>query len=251
MHENLFKFWIDGVCNEDLGIVPQSFPKFSGAEPKVTTYSIPGRNGDLTYWDGTYSNVSVKIPCFLTDATNVETALSAVSALVADGGYHKFVISSEPGRYRMARLVAAPEINIRMMRLAPFTLEFDCKPQRWFDAEDAVTLSGTGGTIFNPTAFVSKPLMRCTFNSGNGGVTMTITNSKGTDTVYFGVLGSTAEWIEIDFDSKTAVLSTGEEFYIDTFDSDGFAAGENVIAVTSVYSDRFSSMEIIPRWWTL
>lgn len=251
MHNSLFKFWIDGVCNEDIGIIPQSFPTFSGASPKVTTYAIPGRNGELTYWDGTYSNVQVKIPCYVVDAISVEPAISAVNALVSGGGYHKFVISTEPGRYRMARCLAAPDINIRAMHLAPFVLNLNCKPQRWFDATEMIDIAGTGGTIFNHTAFVAKPVMRCHLASGNGGVTMTITNSDGTSTVYFGILGSDADWIEVDFESKTAVLSTGEEYHIQTFDADGLAPGLNTIAVTSVSSDRFAAISVEPRWWTL
>lgn len=251
MHKNLYKIWIDGTCNEDLGIIPQAYPTFSGAEPKVTTYAIPGRNGDLTYWDGTYSNVQVKIPCYVIDAINAEPAISAVNALVADGGYHKFVISTEPGRYRMARFLSAPDINIRAMHLAPFSLNLDCKPQRWFDSAEKIDIAGTGGTIFNPTAFVAKPVMRCTFASGNGGVTMTITNGRGASTVYFGVLGSDADWIDVDFESKTAALSTGEEYHIQTFDADGLAPGLNTITITSVLTNRFSAISVDPRWWTL
>lgn len=254
MHNSFCTFWLDGVCSDDLGVVVQSPPVFGGAEPKVTTYSIPGRNGDVNVWDGTYTNVTGEIECYLLDPDNVEPLISAVNALLSDGAYHKLILSTEPGRYRMARLVNSAEINIRVMRLAPFTLTFDCKPQRFFDSNDMLALPGTGGIVYNPTAFASRPLIRAYTNPDAAirNATITITNGDHKSELSLGALTESG-YIEIDYDSKSAIWRDGEVQHIYTaFPAEGFWGGQNSLVVsTNLTTIPFSKLEIYPRWWTL
>ena len=80
-------FWLDDVCSEDIGIRVIDFPTFTGAEKRVTKYTIPGRNGDLTYWDGSFGNVSCEINCFIVSADKIDEALTAVNGWLAGSGY--------------------------------------------------------------------------------------------------------------------------------------------------------------------
>lgn len=252
-------FWIDGVSSEELGIKVSEFPTFSGAKPRVTKYSIPGRNGDLTYWDGSYENTSVEISCFVIDAAKVELALTAVNGWLTDCSYRKFVISSEPGRYRMARITNAAEIAIKMGVLAPFAIELDCKPQRFFASETPLLYTSDTGEVYNATGFDALPIMRCYFaenaNISGTGV-IQFSNSYGKFRLLIPNTGlSGSEWLEIDMETKSARNDAGESISVTT-DSTGFPTFCNGVTTFSIGNSMaaivwFSKIELYPRWWTL
>lgn len=253
-------FWFDGVCSDDLGIVVSNFPVFSGAEPKVTTYSIPGRNGDLTRWDGTYKNVSADFKCYVADTSRVAEALTAINGWVSDAGYKKFVVSTEMGRYRMARITNAAEIGIRMGVIAPFTLKFDCKPQRFYEGEKP-RVFGTNGTITNLTRFNALPLLRCTIvpqiSSFAGAERISFNNALGKQVIILSASHLTAipSYIDVDLESLTAVTDGGVNVPI-YFEEGGYpklCPGETTFSAYNslAQSQWFSGIEILPRWWTL
>ena len=246
-------FWIDEVCSNDIGIKVIGFPTFTGAEKRVTKYSIPGRNGDLTYWDGSFSNVSCEISCYIASKDRIADALSAVNNWLSGSGYLRFAISSEPGRYRMARVTNAADIGIRMGVLAPFTLLLDCKPQRFFDDESTVTIPVSGGTMYNATKFVAEPKMRCYRTAGGILAEEILVKSDSAE----GVVRMThtdgvrsANYIDIDFESKAAVNDAGENIPIEKFSTNGLSPGLNTIK-SNLSASWFSNIEILPRWWTL
>lgn len=253
---SMVTFWFDGVCSDDLGIVVSSFPVFSGAEPKVTKYSVPGRNGDLTYWDGTYKNVSVELKCYIADVSKIETALTAVNDWLADIGYKKLVISTELGRYRMARITNAAEIGIMMGVIAPFTIKLDCKPQRFYD-DETPRVFGTSGTIVNPTRFNALPLLRCQMASSAESIAgvefIHFLNALGESKVGL-TLSSRPFYIDIDLESRRAVTNTGENVPL-RLESDYpmLCPGETSFSTSNSLAqvEWFSSITIFPRWWTL
>ena len=52
--DNFFIF--DGKRSYSMGIELQGPVSVSGATPNITEYRIPGRNGGLHEWDGTYAD---------------------------------------------------------------------------------------------------------------------------------------------------------------------------------------------------
>ena len=253
-------FWLDDVCSADLGIVVQGFPTFSTAEPRATLYSIPGRNGDLCVWDGSYENISAEIKCYIANTSDVETALAATNGWLNYGAYKKFVISSELGRYRLARVTNAAEIAIRMGALAPFSVKLNCKPQRFYD-DDTPRVFGNSGKITNPTVFDAKPLLRCHWANGaqkGGNEFLTITNEKGTCRIGLGLLAQVPipDYIDVDLDSLSAVTSNG---YNVPLSFEGvhpvFCPGDTEFAssnsLASPNMEWFGQIDVYPRWWTL
>lgn len=253
-------FWLDGVSSEELGIKVTAFPTFSGAEPRVTKYSVPGRNGDLTYWDGSYKNTAAELSCFIADASKVELALTAVNNWLRDCGYKKFVISSELGRYRKARITNAAEVAIRMGVLAPFTIKLDCKPQRFFDNETPLHYTQGGGEVYNATGFDALPLLRFYISTTTSIVTaqdIKFSNARGDFRLILNDIFrfSDAQWIDIDMEKKSAVTDTGDILSITT-DPTGFpvfCAGVTAFSAGSASTsvNCFSGVDLYPRWWTL
>lgn len=246
-------FWYDDICSEDLGIRVTPFPEFSAAKPRVTKYSIPGRNGDLTYWDGSFKNVSADLNCTILDSHGVELALTKVNHWMTDCGYKKFVISTEPGRYRLARITNAAEIAIRMEILAPFVINLDCKPQRFYDDETPLIFSGESWKIYNDTGFEAQSRLRIflpddtTFATAQ---TIYFSNSSGEFYIIIPAPWlSASKWIEIDLAARTAINDTGKSVAATTGDTGYPVICNGVTTISGV--DWAEKAEIYPRWWTL
>lgn len=239
MRQDCNYFWIDGKRSDELGIVLQSPVTFSSPVPNVTAQSIPGRNGDLHFFDGSYGNVTGTVRCFLLNQENASMALSNLARLCfLEPGYHRLEVSSEPGFYRMARIAEGAETEIRKNILAPFSLAFDCKPQKFLIAgEVEMELPEHGGILYNQW-FPALPLIRL-YGSGSGGLVVNgVTIS----------VSSIDEYLDLDCDIQEAYK--GSKLQNNKISSNDFPVlkpGSNSIAWTG----GINRVTLIPRWWTL
>lgn len=238
-------FSIDGERSDLIGIYLQGPITFGAAEPKLKTVSVPGRNGDLHFFDGSFSNVPGTAKCFALKEESVNEVLNATARwCLLDPGYHRLETMEEPDYYRLARVCAGPETEIRMKRLAPFSLKFDCKPQKFFlDGDDVINISASGATIQNP-GFPSLPLIDV-YGSGAG------TLSVGGYDISFN--DSFSGPITIDCDTQNAYQKIGSNapenknsvIYAPKFPV--LSPGSNTIS----WMGGITSVKITPRWWTL
>lgn len=152
-------FYLDGVDARSVGIKLQSPVEFSDAVPVVDIQSIPGRNGDLVWDTGSYENRSGSASCFCLQK-DVEKALSAAGRFLMSGkGYRRLETSDDPDHFWMARVENSPEIAMRLRTLAPFSIDFDCKPQRFLkDGENTIVFTESG-SLFNQYGQVALPLI--------------------------------------------------------------------------------------------
>lgn len=248
------KFWLDGICSDDLGIVVSNFPRFSSATPNVTLYSIPGRAGSLTRWDGTWGNVSGEIDCYVADLSRAQDAVSAVNDILCSSGgnYVELVTSDDVSRSRRVRLTNFAQASIRMKTLAPFTLKFSCMPQVYYRDEVKATYTAPGGKIYNPTQQKVYPQFRMYRNSGSiTGDYIFFLKHTGWKENSLHILPEEfngKDYVDIYCESRFAILQGGDEAAI--FVPDLYLApGENEIA----FSDGgvLSSVDMSVRWWTL
>lgn len=238
MHPHDF-FWIDTVCCTDVGLRLQSPVTFSTPQPDVETVSVPGRNGDLVFFRGGYGNIAGKARCFALMPDRVDIALNAIAKwTLSDPGYHRLTVSNEPDVYRLARVSIGPQTEIRVRRLAPFELAFDCKPQKFFPSGEFPVSLEAPGELYNAFGFNALP--RITVH-GNGpgtlsvdGVTVDIKALDG-----FLILDSETQNAYKDTQNKNRDISAGE-FPV-------LHHGKNYIGWTG----GIQRVEIIPRWWTL
>lgn len=150
MLKNLF--WLDGVCCADVGIRLQGPVTFGGASPNGEELQIPGRNGVLHIYDGSYSNVTGTARCFALARGSVAAALAAAARwALQEPGYHRLEVSEEPELFRLAAVTSGPETEIRMRTLAPFEIQFTCKPQRFLrSGARSILLPASGAVLHNP-----------------------------------------------------------------------------------------------------
>lgn len=235
-------FWIDDMCSDDIDVHLQGPVSFSAAEPNVKTVSVPGRNGDLHIFGGSYKNVSGEARCFALEPEYVETVLHAVSKwCLLSSGYHKLQTSEEPAHYRLARIAVGPETEIRLRRLAPFTIRFDCKPQRFLISGDHPQ-NLTAPTVLHNDGFPALPIIKV-YGIGDGTLTV------GGITVNLLGLEDT---ITLDCEMQNAYREVGGvlenmNLHIYAPEFPNLPPGDTAVSWTG----GVQRVEIIPRWWTV
>lgn len=230
-------FVFDGVDSRSLGLRQQGPMEFDGAEPVVTSIEVPGRNGDLHYFDGNYSNIEAEVSCYVL-RKDVDKALSAINRWLMMGfGYKRLEVSSEPDYYRMARVAGGPGTEIRVNLLAPFDITFDCKPQKFLkDGEKTITI--TEATTLQNEWFPSLPLLKI---YGSSSATLTV----GDTTIRISSIDS---YVTLDCELQDAYKGTANKnSTITAPEFPRLESGENAITWTG----GITKIEITPRWWTL
>lgn len=236
MNNDYFTF--RGVDSGYYGIVLQEPLRLSPAVPKVTTSVIPGRNGDLHTFEGTYENRSITARCYILKSTTeaLEAQITSANAWLTRGSsYYRFVDSNDPSHFMLARPVQGIEKSVRGGLLNPFELEFDAKPQRF--REDGETAYIVTSSIYNPTSFPSRPILRIeasesgyvSFKSG------TLNFSTGGTFIYDAETDDAK--FSNDINANSLVMSRG---IIE------LRQGDNQVSMRGV-----TSLQITPRWWEI
>lgn len=238
LNENFFYGGKNALSN---GIYLQRPITFSGAEPDVETIHVPGRNGDLSIYTGAYKNRKGTAECYCIrgyhqrDVEQVVTMATAM--LLGKKGYNRLECTNDPMHYWMAKVVNGPQIEDRLRTLNPFTVEFDCMPQRFLKSGEVAVRVTNGSTILNPTAFPALPLIHI---NGTGAGRLQIGE-------YVVEIKSLDENITLDSDTQNAYSGTtnlNSTIFAPEFPK--LMDGLNEISFTGNWT-----VELIPRWWTL
>lgn len=238
MHKDLF--WLDGTRCDSVGIVLQGPLTFSAPTPRRESLIVPGRSGDLHIYDGSFENITGEARCYALHPGRVHEALNAIARwTMLEPGYHRLEVSEEPDYYRMAAVTSGPATDIRMRTLAPFSISFDCQPQKFYiSGQRTLTFTSPGGAIHNP-GLKSLPKL-VVYSSGAGAIN----------------IGSVPVTINGAFPSGLT---------LDCETQDAYSAGSNQNAAISApefpslphglstvgWSGGVTKIEIVPRWWTL
>lgn len=228
-----------GRSTNEFGIWISGEGTYGAPERNVQTQEVAGRNGNLLFDMGNFRNITLKYPAAIkTDMpSRIRDFLNFAGSQV---GYQRLEDTYHPYEYRMARFQSKLSIDSAgyMNRSGQFTLEFDCKPQRFLKSgEDSIDFTGSG-ILYNRTEFEAKPLLRV-FGSGAGSVGI------GSQTI---TISSISEYVDIDCEImdayKGAVNCNGNVSFTDDI---VLKPGNNNIAK----SGNISKVTIIPRWWII
>lgn len=232
-------FYLDGIDAEEYGIRLQRPIEFEDAMPIVETVHVPGRNGDLVFSTGAYSNRRAIANCFVLSHNHAKDELSrAAKFLFSSVDYRKFEVSDDPEHFLFARVASGAKINNRLRSLCDFSVEFDCKPQRFLKSGLYPVSYDEAGTLVNFNSEEAKPIITVW---GNGSGRLQV----GENVVEI-----------IDFDGSIILDCDLQNAYngIENMNRNISAAkfpilkaGENAIS----FSGGISKVEIIPRWWEL
>lgn len=231
-------FYIDGVNARDLGIYLQREIEFSAPIPNVEKQSVIGRNGDILFESGTYANRTATAICFCLDK-DVQNSLNEVNTfLFKKNGYRRLEIQSDPDHFWLARIKNGAQITQRANLLAPFSIVFDCKPQKFLRSGEELFSFSHESTLFNKTWNIAKPLI--------------VVHGYGEGNLQIGDI-----YVRLDKINGSVILDCESQ---NAYNGDG-NQNENIYApefpilkggLNNIYFDGdISKIDIYPRWWDL
>nr|DAF75086.1 MAG TPA: distal tail protein [Caudoviricetes sp.] len=230
----------NGISSQDLHIQVQTEPDYDFPEKDYEVTHVPGRNGDIVIDQGSWQNVSRKYNLAM-DALKIsytEVASKLVQWLHSASGYARLEDSYEPDFYRMAMYKDSGSITNIYNKAGQIEVEFTCKPQRYFKSGEVADIFTASTEYRNPTDFPAKPLIKI-HGSGPGTVKIgscTVTINDIVDGMIVDSEQQDTYKDQMNCNSKVSILEYPK-----------LEAGNNAITL----SGGVTSIEIIPRWWTL
>lgn len=176
VNENEKGFEFDGESSKAFDLFITGGTIFDAPERDVEMIEIPGRNGAFVHDLGRFQNVTVTYKCALSSTKEhefVDAMRKVRQWLCSKRGYCKLSDDFNPGEYRLAKFKDYIEVTNEAPVVGRFNLSFDCMPQRFLLNGDNPVAVSDGGSIFNPTMFDAKPLLKV-----NGYGTITINGEE-------------------------------------------------------------------------
>ncbi|MBQ3503671.1 MAG: hypothetical protein IJA75_03070 [Oscillospiraceae bacterium] len=242
------KLWLDGKSSRDFGLAITGAGTYDAPERDLEFVSIEGRNGDLVFDRGRYKNIIVEYPASICRKFgDYERPLK--EWLYGSHDYRRLEDDYSPDTYRLGVFRGPLNFDVLpLARAAELTLRFECKPQRWLKSgEKLIVLENTGvehgAFVNNPTPFPALPII--------------VVNGNGAGTL---------SWTDENRVERTLEILDMEYFLtLDCELMEAFRGSENkngsikapVFPVIPGGGTRFkttggiTSLEIVPRWWTL
>lgn len=247
----------NGVSGADAGLLFPSPLELSAPEPRVATESVPGRNGDVHIFDGSYKNRTAYLRGCLYEGY-VKGAFDVFNEwLFAKQGYLRLETADDPGHFMMARVANGSSVLTRANKVAPVDVKFDCKPQRFLTNGETVSTvykADANPTLLNNyTKYYSKPLIKINYTVSTGTGQILIDREDGMITVQVATLKlanfGTTVYYDAEIDTTYNDYGGGTSYDdVISYDKDiELAPGANNIAVAG----DIDSIEITPRWWVL
>lgn len=233
-------FTFNGRSTQEFGIWISGEATFSAPERNVVIQEVDGRDGALIFDKGNFKNVPLEYPAFIKEDMphRVRDFLNYAGAQI---GYKRLEDTYHPYEYRMARFITNPAITSRgyMNRSGEFTLEFDCKPQRFLKSGEQKIVLTSNNTILNRTNFDAKPLLRV-YGSGAGTV------SIASETI---TISQIDEYVDIDCEIMDAFKGATNCNSNVAFSADDIVlhSGNNGVSFTGA----ITQIDLIPRWWII
>ena len=232
----------DGKDSRDFGVIVSSVGTHNAPKRVVEEVAIPGRNGTLTIDGGRFENITISyIAMIMRDFPKRFDEFKAF--LMSHKGYKRLEDSFSPEYYRLAKI--HDEINPSVVTwdaAGKFEIPFDCDPRRFLkDGEEPIAIDGTD-TVYNPTYFDAKPLLR--INIVNPLMPCNVVINGKT----IGIDATVSSHIVIDLETMNAYNgSINMNDKVSIPDGVALKPGDNIITVGS----NIGELTITPRWWTV
>lgn len=229
-----------GESSVDYGMVVSEAPTFERPSRKQTVHNIPGRSGSIVMQENAWSDIPRSYKVWLADNSKkslVEIVDAAEAWLNSNIGYQRLEDSFEPEIFRLAYYSGGVDVSNNFMQYGEATIKFTCRPERFLkEGEQEITVIN-GSQIYNPTRFISKPLIHI---EGSGSVSISISGVTITATI--------TDYINIDVERMNAYRLPAENMnnkITGAFPT--LAPGINSVAVTGTVTNT----SIIPRFFTI
>ena len=234
MHQFIF----NDINTADYGFAVSGEDTWERSIPELDRVTIPGRSGDLVISGNRYANVEVTYLLGIPDGF-AEAYDDYIAALLSSPGYHRLEDSYHPEHYRLGFLSSEikPKVS-RQNRVGTVELTFSCKPQRFLKAGEQTVALTSSGSIYNPTRYAARPLLRVygTGELGVGSETITISSADG--------------YTDIDCELQDAfkgIVNCNSNILLSSGEFPTLPPGTSGVSL----GNGITRIEITPRWWTL
>lgn len=239
---------------------------FVTPERDVEFVEVPGKDGAIVFDNGRYKNIKISIDVIFMPQPQLGEMIAAraffdlLGRLAQKTGYQKLYLPYRTDAYRLA--VYRGSSNGKpspWYDSATVTLNFECKPYWYMDSGDEVTehTYAPGDdqfTLYNPTQFYSKPLIRVYGNGVlslvTGGQTRALVNTFGIDTTQVPYVDIDSEAMTVSYNGTSmgnnAIIYTGKR--MPGVVERGFPL---LPPGTFILEHTQSKVEITPRWAAL
>lgn len=226
---------INQTPTTEYGVYISGGGTYNAPERDVETVAIAGKDGDAIIDNGRYKNITVTYPAFIFRdySSNIEGLRNLL--LNASTNYARIEDTYHLAEFRLGRYSGGFEAETEEdLRAGSFSLNFDCKPQRFLKTGEMPVDMSSSGAILNPTPQTAKPRLRV-FGTGSftiGDYTMTISSAD--------------QYTDIDCDIQDCFKGTSNCNANVSGDFPVLVPGRNSISL-----DGITRIIIWPRWWIL
>jgi phage-related protein len=231
-------FVFDGVDSRSFGVYLFDVETDSAPANSYNELTVPGRNGSLLMSNKRYPNIAHSYDAII--ASNYDANLAGFKAcLLSKIGYKRLEDDDHADEYYKAVYRSMASFKTLKGRGAGrVRVTFDRKPERYLKSGETVTTLSANGSIINPTAFDSKPLIRI-YGSGDVGIGSSLITVLLADG-YTDIDCEAMECYKGTVSMNSMVSFSGNDFPVLHAGSNGITLGAGITKV-----------EITPRWWRL
>lgn len=238
----------NGIRSTAFGVFVEKYPPRPVPKRKFERYSVPGRSGDVMFFEEAWENVRQTYDIYLSaEKAGLPIVAAQVVRWLQHDGYAELSDMYDRETFRRAVFTGPADLQNTLNQFGRATIEFDCAPQRYLKSGQQFRPLRSGDVLVNPTGYTAAPLIRLP----QGG-TLSITMINGDEETSFSFDPGYPQ--EVIFDSAE------KEAY-----NPRFATAVNLNSrVTGVYlmlkpgasqflvSSPFAApVEIAPRWFEL
>lgn len=229
--------WFNNKSSDDLHVIVQRYPDVILPTRKSQSVSVPGRNGDLLIQEDAFDNVHQRYEIYVSaEDIRLPNITHKIAEWLCVKGYKRLEDTYWPDTFRLASFTGGLEIANILNRFGKATIDFDCKPQRFYKSGDRQITLTNGIKLYNPSPFTALPLFTVT-GSGTG------TISDGTHTLTLTNCNNTT----VDCDIKQIYKGTTNRNSVGSGAFIELAAGDTTITWTG----GITGVKLKPRWWTI
>lgn len=235
----------NGRSSKDVGLEVETFPQYETAQKVLDVISVPGRNGDLIVDTGKYKNVprSYKVSIATYDRVSYSQKMAQIAEwLYSASGYARLEDSYDADFFRLAYYADQTSFENLFDEAGRATLNFICKPQRYFKSGEFPILFSATGKIQNGTIKEAYPLLKIITDNTEGTVSIGSYN--------FEIAAGAGTTLYVDCELEDAYYNGESKNNYINLNGGGFPVidpGEQTISFTG----GVQSVEVTPRWWTV
>lgn len=229
--------WWHNVSSDDVNVIVERCPNVIIPSRKQEKISVQGRNGDLLIQQDAFDNVRQGYDIYISAETpRLPTIAHKVAEWLCVKGYQRLEDSYWLDTFRLASFQGGIDIANTLNRFGRVTIEFDCKPQRYYKSGDFYISLSNGGKLINPSPFTAKPLIFL-FGTGSGSLTINDKTISLTNTTN----------VTIDCDIMQVFRNGVSANNLASGEFPDLPGGESTISWTG----GIIGIQIKPRWWTI